>query len=103
MGGGGGETEEGRKRCDLPKNNIKWNLTQNTFMTILTMRSINPICNLKQNCQNFKISPVLMFNELKHLMILLFFLFVFLLSYCYSLRMSFAWTILVIQYCEVQY
>lgn len=67
-------------------------------MTILTMRLINPICNLKQNCQNFKISPVLMLNELKHLMTLPFFSFcISPLLYCYSLRMSFAWTILVIQ------
>ena len=56
-------------------------------MTILTMRLINPICNLKQNCQNFKISPVFMLNELKHLMTLSFFSFcISPLFYCYSLR-----------------
>ena len=67
MGGWGrGETEEREGKRVTYQITSKWILTQNTFMTILTMRLINPICNLKQNYQNFKISPVLMLNELKH-------------------------------------
>ena len=48
MGGWGrGETEEREGKHVTYQITSKWNLTQNTFMTILTMRLINPICNLK--------------------------------------------------------